>query len=68
MTKQDYENMTRKQIKEYLFSHRNDEEAWSVFFEKLGDLDNNHGYSPDLPSAEMEQIFQSKLNQKMPHL
>jgi hypothetical protein len=27
MMKQDYENMTRKQIKEYLLSHRNDEEA-----------------------------------------
>ncbi|HEY9704039.1 MAG TPA: hypothetical protein V6C58_16435 [Allocoleopsis sp.] len=68
MTKQNYENMTRKQIKEYLLSHRNDEEAWSVFFEQLGNLDNNQGYSPDLPSAEMEKIFQSKLNQKISHL
>lgn len=65
MTKQDYENMTRKQIKEHLLSHRNDEEAWSVFMEKLGNLNENHGYSPDLSTEEMEQIFRSKLNQKI---
>lgn len=67
MMKQDYKNMTRKQIKEYLLSHRNDEEAWSVFWEKLGNLDDNQGYSPDLPTEEMEQIFQSKLNRKITH-
>ncbi|WP_237741219.1 DUF6887 family protein [Geminocystis herdmanii] len=59
--------MTRKQIKEYLLSHRQDEEAWSVFMEKLGNLNENQGYSPDLSAEEMEQIFQSKLNQKIPH-
>lgn len=32
MTKQDDENMTIKQLKEYLLSNRNDEEAWTVFF------------------------------------
>lgn len=67
MTKQNYENMTRKQIKEYLSSHRNDEEAWSVFWQKLGYLDNNQGYSPDLPLEEMENIFQLKLNPKKSH-
>ena len=67
MTKQNYENMTRQQIKEYLLSHRNDEEAWTAFFEKIGYLDNNQGYSPDLPKEEMEKIFQAKLNQKMSH-
>jgi hypothetical protein len=67
MTKQNYENMTRKQIKEYLLSHRNDDEAWSVFMEKLGNLDQNQGYSPDLSTEEMEQIFQSRLNPQISH-
>ena len=64
MMKQDYKNMTRKQLKEHLLSHRNDEEAWSIFMEKLDKLDQNNGYSPDLSTEEMEQIFQSKLNQQ----
>ncbi len=63
MMKQDYENMTRKQLKEYLLSNRNDQEAWSVFMNTLGNLDENNGYSPNLSTEEMEQIFQSKLNQ-----
>jgi hypothetical protein len=67
MMKQDYENMTRKQIKEYLLSHRNDEEAWSVFMQKIGNLDDNQGYSPNLSTEEMERIFESKLNQKISH-
>lgn len=37
------------------------------FFYKLGDLDNNHGYSPDLSTEEMERIFKSKLNGKISH-
>ena len=64
MMKQDYKKMTRKQLKEYLLSHRNDEEAWSVFMEKLDNLDSNQGYSSDLSTEEMEQIFQSKLNKQ----
>ena len=61
--KPDYKNMTRKQLKEYLISHRNDEEAWAVFFEKLSHLDPHQGYSPDLPTEEIEKIFKAKLNQ-----
>jgi hypothetical protein len=34
---------------------------------KIGDLDQNQGYSPDLSTEEMEQIFQLKLNQKISH-
>lgn len=63
MTKPDYKQMTRRELKEYLLSHRNDEEAWSTFFEKLSHLDSNLGYPLDLPSEEMEAIFREKLNQ-----
>jgi hypothetical protein len=34
---------------------------------KLANLDENQGYSPDLSTEEMEQIFQSKLSQKISH-
>ena len=63
MMKPDYENMTRSELKEHLLSHRNDEEAWAIFFEQLNHLDSNLGYPPDLPPEEMEKIFRAKLNQ-----
>lgn len=63
MTKPDYKQMARRELKEHLLSHRNEEEAWSTFFEKLSHLDPNLGYPPDLPSEEMEAIFRKKLDQ-----
>ncbi|NJO93504.1 MAG: hypothetical protein HC820_02455 [Hydrococcus sp. RM1_1_31] len=63
MTKPDYEHMTRKELKEHLLAHRNDEKAWAVFFEQLSHLDATQGYPPDLPTEEMEKIFKAKLNQ-----
>ncbi len=62
MMKPDYKNMTRKELKEHLLTHRTDEEAWSFFFKKLSDLDPNQGYSPDLSDQEMEKIFKEKIN------
>lgn len=64
MMKPNYENMTRKQLKEHLLSDRTDEQAWSAFFEKLSTLDPNLGYSPNLSEQEMEKIFKEKLNQQ----
>ncbi len=66
MMKPEYENMTRQQLKEHLLNHRTDEEAWSVFFNKLGELDSNIGYSPDLSEQEMAKIFQEKMRQSQP--
>lgn len=63
MMKPDDEAMTRKELKEHLLDHRNDEEAWSAFFKKLGELDSNLGYSPYLSDQEIENIFREKLNQ-----
>ncbi|MDJ0662888.1 MAG: hypothetical protein QNJ42_25875 [Crocosphaera sp.] len=63
MTKPNYKNMNRAELKEYLLSNRNDQEAWSIFFEKLSHLDQNTGYSSDLSSEEMENLFKTKLNQ-----
>jgi hypothetical protein len=56
-------NLNVQNDEEYLISHRNDGEAWAIFFEKLSHLDPNQGYSPDLPTEEVEKIFRAKLNQ-----
>ncbi len=55
-----YKEMSRKELKEYLLAHRNDNEAWSAFFEKLSALDQNIGYTPNLSIEEMEQILNDK--------
>ncbi|ACB52462.1 hypothetical protein cce_3114 [Crocosphaera subtropica ATCC 51142] len=62
MTKPNYRNMTRAELKKHLLSDRNNQEAWEIFFEKLSDLDQNTGHSPDLPPEEMEKIFRTKLS------
>lgn len=35
MTEQDFETMSRAQLRSYLNSHRDDSQAWDVFFAKL---------------------------------
>ncbi|MGK7892194.1 MAG: hypothetical protein AB4372_00680 [Xenococcus sp. (in: cyanobacteria)] len=65
MTKPDYKNMTRSELKEHLLSHRNDEEAWAVFFKQLNNLDSDLGYASDLPPEEMEKVFREKLDQRI---
>lgn len=55
--------MSRQELKEFLLDHREDELAWSAFFEKIGELGLEGGYSPDLSFEEMERIIQDKLNQ-----
>jgi ribosomal protein L16 Arg81 hydroxylase len=56
--------MSITQLKEYLSSHRNDNEAFS---EALGELmSRNRGtvrYPADLPLPDMERILREKLNQ-----
>ncbi|PSB01323.1 DUF6887 family protein [Merismopedia glauca] len=64
LMKPHYRNMTRKELKEHLLAHRNDEEAWSVFFENLSELDSSMGYSADLSDKEMERVFREKLDRK----
>ncbi|MDV2998803.1 MAG: hypothetical protein N5P05_000409 [Chroococcopsis gigantea SAG 12.99] len=54
MTTPNYKEMSRKDLKEYLLAHRNDNDAWRAFFEKLSGLDQNIGYSPNLSLEEME--------------
>ncbi|MDJ0601932.1 MAG: hypothetical protein QNJ37_24210 [Crocosphaera sp.] len=62
MTKPNYNNMNRAELKQYLLSNRNDQDAWNSFFEQLSHLDPNTGYSSDLSPEEMEKVFKRKLN------
>jgi hypothetical protein len=63
MTKPDYNQMTRKELKEYLKVNRQDNEAWTVFFEKLSQLDPERSYPPPytMSKEEVEDIFRSRL-------
>lgn len=63
MTKPDYKNMTRSELKNYLLKHRNDEEGWSEFFKKLNQLDKSKTYPPiqKMNPKEVEAILQEKL-------
>ncbi len=38
MSKATYEQMTRKELREYLKGDRNNSEAWEVFFEKNNEV------------------------------
>jgi hypothetical protein len=64
MTKPNYEIMTTTELKNYLLKHRNDEEGWQVFFEKLA-LENESAtwYQPIdfMTSEEIEAILKEKL-------
>lgn len=35
MTKPNFKEMSRQELKAYVMTHRDDNEAWDVFFEKL---------------------------------
>ncbi|MDV3002931.1 MAG: hypothetical protein N5P05_004586 [Chroococcopsis gigantea SAG 12.99] len=61
MTERNYQEMSRKELKEYLLLNRHDEEAWAVFFEKLSHVDKAKAYPANLPNETMEQIFKDKL-------
>ena len=62
MTKPNYSSMTRAELKNYLLHNRHDEEGWTVFFEKLNQLDRSHSYPPPWKtnSGEFEAILQEK--------
>ena len=61
MTKPDFKQMSRGELKTYLMNHRSDQQAWSAFFEKLNHLDRNQGYAADLSIQEMEDLIRRKL-------
>lgn len=66
MTKPNYNQMSRKELKEHLKMNRTDEEAWFAFFEKLSQLDRSKCYPPPytMPPEEVEAIFKERTEKK----
>ena len=63
MTLPNYDQMSPTELKNYLKTHRHDEEAWSVFFQKLEETSDGQWYPPPstMPTEEFEAIVQEKL-------
>ena len=63
MTKPNYEQMSQTELKNQLKTHRQDEEAWSVFFQKLEQTNQGKWYPPPytMSTEEFEAIVQEKL-------
>ncbi len=66
MTKPDYSQMTRKQLKEYLLINRDDRAGWAVFFQQLNQLDRSKCYPAPhkMKSEELEEIFRSQVEER----
>jgi hypothetical protein len=62
MTKPDFSQMSRSELREYLIHHRNDTEAWGEFISRP--KPNSKRYPPPLNQEGMqiaEQVFREKL-------
>jgi hypothetical protein len=66
MSKRDFKQMSRKDLKQYILAHRNDEEAWDEFVSRP--RPNAVIVSADTPLEEQERILldalQSQKNQE----
>jgi hypothetical protein len=52
MTKPNFKTMTRKELKQYILIHRNDEEAWSEFTSRP--RPNSIHFPANMPIEEQE--------------
>ncbi|WP_445635348.1 hypothetical protein NSTC745_00015 [Nostoc sp. DSM 114161] len=65
MTKPDFTQMTRKELKKYILSHPTDNEAIRELLINRRNLNaQTFPYPYDMPYEEVETIFKSKLNLK----
>jgi hypothetical protein len=65
MSKETYEAMTRKELRDYLRSDRNNQEAWKVFFDKLEQETTEKTSFPYTDSLEeTEQHLKNYLEKK----
>ncbi len=64
MTKPDFQQMTRKELKKYILAHPTDDEAIRELFINRRHPNAKVYPSPyEMPYEEVEAIFKSKLNQ-----
>lgn len=67
MTEINFDAMSRAQLRSYLNSHRDDSQAWEVFFAKLNenrDLDQSSWYPAPL-DEESVKITEEAIKQKI---
>jgi len=63
MTKPNFTQMTRRELKKYILSHPTDDEAIRELFVKRRNPNSQvFPYPYDLPYEEIEAIFKSQLN------
>ncbi len=64
MSKATYEQMTRKELREYLKGNRNNSEAWEVFFDKNNEVGEKivfpYTESPEETEAQVQNILKRK--------
>jgi hypothetical protein len=64
MTKPDFKQMTRKELKKYILAHPTDDEAVrELFINRRNPNAKVYPYPYDMPYEEVEAIFKSRLNQ-----
>lgn len=64
MTKPDFKQMTRKELKKYILTHPTDDEAIrQLFINRRNPNVKVYPYPYDMSYEEVEAIFKSKLNQ-----
>ncbi|WP_334918198.1 DUF6887 family protein [Nostoc sp.] len=64
MTKPDFKQMTRKELKKYILTHPTDDEAIrELFINRRNPNVKIYPYPYDMPYEDVEAIFKSKLNQ-----
>ena len=68
MTKPNFKEMSRAELKTYVTAHRNDSEAWDAFFEKLEQEQSpdTKWYPPPLNEEGiriMEEAFRQKIQE-----
>ncbi len=66
MTKPDFETMSRAELKNYLADHRDDSQAWDVFFAKLHqERSPDTQWYPAPVDDESIQITEQAIQQKV---
>lgn len=67
MTELNFETMSRIELRNYLFSHRDDNRAWDAFFAKLGQdrSSDPHQWYPAPLDEESIRITEEAIKQKI---
>lgn len=60
-----FTQMTRAELRSYLFQHREDQEAWDTYFDKVDAQrdPNSKVYPADMSEEEIRQVFEEKIRE-----